>query len=572
MDESSIFGTKKYALKRLEGMRKQREPWLADWMDLQKYGSSRKGVFDGQDKRNPNDRTTHKINSMVQLSLRTLQAGMVAGNTSPVQPWIKVGLEDYDLQGYGPMKNWLALVQQSMHNQFRRTNFYGATPRMYADEGLFGTAFALQLEHPTNLIHYQNWAVGTYCLSKNYLGEIDTAYRETKMTALEMYQQFGKENMSNAACKCLEHSPDELIDVVQAIEPRLERDPRKIDSTNMPWASLWFEKNSDNDKVLRKSGFKRFPGLAPRWDVGELSPYGSGPGIDSLSDNKQLQFNEKKKSLNIDLMGNPPRSAPPGLQRSPIGGMPGNMTFYDAGAGNQRIEQLVTVQPQAITVLREDIAEIENRIRKAFYVDTFMMLANKDRGEAPTAREVEELHLEKMIELGPVTEQQQRDLQQPAVEYLFHKMLEQSKPVWNGMIGGRPMLPPPPKELLNSEIRFEFIGLLAQAQKSVGMIGIEKVYQFAGLVNQLTGDPSIMDNLDHDAALREFAERAGPPPSIVKDPGDVAAVRDASQRKAAAQESLMAGQQIAAIGKDAASVKTDDSNLMADMLGRGKKR
>lgn len=562
---------REYIQNRHKSLLRRRQPWDADYKELSRFTHPRAGRFDNEEKINPNTRSTDIIDSTARFSLRTLVAGMVAGNTSPARPWLKVGLEDYDLQGFGPVKTWLAEAQKAAHNVFRRSNLYGALPIMYRDQGLFGTGFGLALDDPDSLMRVYPWTVGTYCLAVDHRGIVDTAYKEFPMTALQIAKQFGKANMSRAALQMLEKNPDERINVIVAIEPRVDRDPRKIDNLNMPWRSVWMESAADGDKILRESGFREWPGIAPRWEVNELDAYGSGPGIDTLADNKHLQFNQKMKALNVDLMGNPPRSAPTSLRNQPVGGMPGDITYFDAGAGGQKIEPTIQPNPQAIREIREDVAEIQERIRKGFYVDTFLMLATRDRGEAPTAREVDELHLEKMIELGPVVERVYTDMQLPLTKLTFSKMIAQSKPIWDGLRDGKPLLPPPPTELKDAELRFEFIGLMSQAQKSTGMLGIERVFGFAGQHINLTGDNSILDGLDGDAALQEYAEMAGPPPRIVRSPKQIASMRASREQQTQAQNALAAAEVASKAAKNVGGIKTDENNLASQIINGGRK-
>ena len=51
--------------------------------------------------------------------------------------------------------------------------------------------------------------------------------------------------------------------------------------------------------------------------------------------------------------------------------------------------------------LAADIAEVQGRIKEAFYANLFLMMAESDRREI-TAREIDERREEKMLMLGPV--------------------------------------------------------------------------------------------------------------------------------------------------------------------------
>ena len=51
--------------------------------------------------------------------------------------------------------------------------------------------------------------------------------------------------------------------------------------------------------------------------------------------------------------------------------------------------------------LAADIADVQGRIKEAFYANLFLMMAESDRREI-TAREIDEQREQKMLMLGPV--------------------------------------------------------------------------------------------------------------------------------------------------------------------------
>ena len=110
--------------------------------------------------------------------------------------------------------------------------------------------------------------------------------------------------------------------------------------------------------------------------------------------------------------------------------------------------------------LAADIAEVQGRIKEAFYANLFLMLAESDRREI-TAREIDERREEKMLMLGPVLERLHDELLSPLVARVFNIMAR------NGQ------LPEPPRGLDGRGLQVEFISILAQAQKSVATAGIE---------------------------------------------------------------------------------------------------
>jgi hypothetical protein len=104
------------------------------------------------------------------------------------------------------------------------------------------------------------------------------------------------------------------------------------------------------------------------------------------------------------------------------------------------------------------------------------------------------------------------------------------------------MLPPAPKEIQGMDIKIEYISLLAQAQKMIGLTGIERVAGFVG--NMAAVNPDIVDKFDFDQAVDEYAETVGINPGLVRSDDKVAEIRaqrDEMTRKTQLAQFGMAG-------------------------------
>ena len=93
------------------------------------------------------------------------------------------------------------------------------------------------------------------------------------------------------------------------------------------------------------------------------------------------------------------------------------------------------------------------------------------------------------------------------------------------------MLPPPPEELEGMPIQIDFISILAQAQRMIGMSQTERAIGFVGTLEKLIPGCGAGDNLDTDALVADYWDRAGAPAQGMKD----TAVRD-QQRQQRAQQ------------------------------------
>jgi hypothetical protein len=255
--------------------------------------------------------------------------------------------------------------------------------------------------------------------------------------------------------------------------------------------------------------------------------YGSGPGLSALGDARALQTIERRKGQGIDKMIVPPLQGPPSLKNSPVSHIPGGMTYVDplqAGA-NGAIRELYAINPNAITVISQEIFYHQDRVDQAYFKDLFLMLAMTDRREI-TAREVEEKHEEKLLALGPMLQRTHRDALDNVITRVDH------------IVRRAGLYPPPPPELTEAMLEVEYVSTLAHAQRAVNVSSIERVFMFAGTLGG-QGFPEAMKKLDPMAAIDEYADTLGVPAKVIIPTKKAQEAMAAEQQ---AQEAAMAAE------------------------------
>ena len=138
--------------------------------------------------------------------------------------------------------------------------------------------------------------------------------------------------------------------------------------------------------------------------------------------------------------------------------------------------------------------------------------------------------------LGPIYGRLQAEYLQPLIERCFGLMYRA------GVLGQAP------ESLQGRGFTVRYIGPLARAQKLEDVTAIERLYTTAGAMVQASGDMSLLDNVDHDAALREIAEDLGTPANILRAVEDRDAMRE---NRAQAQQDAQQQQQVAAMAQSA---------------------
>lgn len=554
------------AAKRLEALRDERRSWDPLYRDLAEQFLPRRSrwLLDAGEANRGANRHLKVIDGTPIFAARTLASGMLAGNSSPSRPWVRFVTEDEDLMEVGRVREWLEIVAKKMAAVFARSNFYSALPAVYGESGVFGTAAMLILEHPKDVILCRPYTAGSYFLANGPDGSVDTFYCQYKMTVRQMAREYGVGALSAAARSLFNSgSLEQWLDVVHLIEPNEEREPGKVDSRNMTFRSAYYEVASTEDKFLRESGFEEFPVMAPRWSVTGEDVYGSSPAMDARGDAKQLQFQQRAKSRQIDKLTDPPMVADIELRTKKASLLPGEITYagFTQSGSAPRFQPAYTPNPAALVAIREDNIELQSRIHQAMYVDLFLMLTMSDRRQI-TAEEVARRFEEKVLMLDPVLTQAQKELLSPAIDRTYYIMQR------------RGMLPPPPEELEGQNFKPEYISILAQAQRMVATAGIDRIVGFAGMVAEAQAKaglpPTALDKIDLDQAIDEYGNAIGAPARVVRSDDAVAAIREQRAQAEQAQQLAAAAQpakDAAAAAKSLSETQVAGASALDRMVG-----
>jgi hypothetical protein len=540
-------------LRRWTALQTERSSWIAHWRELSDYLLPRSTRFYKSDRNKGTKKHNAIFDSTASRSLRILSAGMMSGMTSPARPWFRLALPDEDLMDYAPVKSWLAETQGRMLNVFARSNTYLMLHACYEELGAFGTSASVIMDDYDALIHHYQSPVGEFALATDYRGNVNTIYREFEKTVSELVAEFGYDQCSRTT-QALYNSGnlDAWVPIIHGIEPRSDRDARKADGKNKPWRSVYFEPGREDagDKVLRESGYDRFPGLAPRWHKMPGDVYGNSPGMEALGDIKQLQHEQLRKANAIDYQTKPPLQVPAGMKGRDLDYLPGGVTYVDAPGAQNAVSTLFNVQLD-LQHLLFDIQDVRERIRGAFYADLFLMLASTVPGRM-TATEVAERHEEKLLMLGPVLERLHNELLKPLIDETFTRMVQAN------------LIPPPPEALQGVELDVEFVSMLAQAQRAIGVNGVDRFVGALGAVAQMR--PEVIDKIDVDKWADSYSDMLGVDPDIIVASENVAIIRQQRAQAQAQAQQMQAAQMQADAAAKLGTVKTDEKNAATDLI------
>lgn len=536
--------------KRWKALQQERSSYIARWQDISSYILPYNGRFLATDHNKGTSRHNNIYDNTGTIALRNLAAGLMSGRTSPSSPWFSLSLADRELMKYQPVKKWLNDVTELMQDILSQSNVYRVLANAYKELGAFGTFAAFIDDSYNNVIQLRPFTAGEYGIASNWDGEIDTIYREFEVSVCGLVEEFGLENCSNTVKSLYERNQlDAWVPIIHVIEPRKDREYGKKDNKNFPFKSVYYEASGNNNQVLRESGYKTFPCIVPRWDVGGCDIYGNSPADDALGDIKALQQAEFRKLQAIDFKTNPPLQVPASLKNRDIERFPGGISYYDINGGTQGIKSLfeVNLDIRELIMSQQDIRE---RINTAFYSDIFLMITQLEGQK--TAYEIAQRKEEKMMLLGSVIDRLNNELDDPLITTLFERLAAAN------------MIPAPPEEMQGMILTIDHISILSAAQKASSVNGIDR---FVSTIGQIaTMKPEVLDKFDADYWVDIYSDKMGVDPELIVGGEQVALIRQQrAQQQQAMQQQQMLNQGSQTL-KNAGQTSTEPGTAAGDIL------
>ena len=512
-----------YIRKRLDKLEADRGTWESHWQEILDYVMPRKAEITFL--RSRGEKRTEVLFDSTAITANNLLAASLQGTlTSPSLPWFSLKLRDDDANRIRDIQIWLEDTARRMYAVFNESNFNTEVHEMYLDLCSVGTSAIFVEEANEGFLqgglHFNTLHISEYFIQENVKGTVDTLYRKYKMTARQAVQEFGEKNIGTKIKEALKAKPDTQFNFIHAVEPTedYERAIGKA-KTKLPFHSchVCFE----DKMVVRTGGYNEFPYLVPRWAKATGEIFGRSPSFNALPDIKTLN-----KAVEIGLKAWAKAIDPPLLVTDD--GVIGRVRMTPAGItvvrSDTAIKPLQIGSNWQITDLKEN--QLRTAIRQAYYSDQLQL----QEGPQMTATEVQVRYELMQRLLGPTLGRFQTEFLNPLIERVFGIMLRSDA------------LTPRPSEMEGMNMDIEYVGPLARSQRMEEAIAVERLYQLAMQVVQV--DPTVMDVINHEQAIRMRATLLGVPKTVLRGEDEVAEIRE--QRAAAqqqAQEQAMAQQQ-----------------------------
>jgi hypothetical protein len=530
----------------------QRATWETLWEDIARYVMPRKAGLFTKDSQPSVEDETYLFDATAVRANMVLANGQLSWMTPMESRWFSLE-PPAAMESEDEIKQWFKRCTETMHGELARSNFYTEIHELYLDRGAFGTAAILVEQGRQSSLNFTKLDIGSFAVSENEEGYVDTVSREYEMTARQAALKFGPEALSDTMKADLANVKTvRKFTVIHMIYPRGpgEIELGKRDAPNKPFASVYVEKASKH--VLLVSGFDEQPFFVTRYlKWKNCESYGYSPSWTALPEARQLNFLEKQLDSLAELTAFPRVLIPAGFDQD-IDLRAAGITYFDPNNPNAIPKEWATNGRYDVGMNRAE--QRRNAINEAFHVDLFKMFAMLEK--QMTAREVMERSSEKLIQFSPTFARMTTELFNPMLKRVFALLARQGK------------FPPPPQQLVmigavpEPEVHYSSRIALAirQLENAAFIRTSEMLLPYAQI------RPDMLDNYDFDEISRDMARNDGLPARWLMDEEMVAQQR--AQRAQQAQQAMQAEQMektASALGK-AGAVRNDSmvAQLMAD--------
>jgi len=561
-------GAKQIGLTRREctsiigALKKKRLPYLDRWRAIRDYELPFTGELDETPDENEQARRhdDHIYNGTAWASNQVFAAGIMSGLTPQSRQWFRLSFANRELQDMAGAGKLLDDRLDILNDVLNKSNFYNAIHSCYL-ELAYGQAPLGVFASAETGVHFIPFSVGSYFLDVDADGQVNTFAREYWMTLRQLADKFGIENLPRTLQVAFQQQSahDERHKVYWLVTPNRCAEQGRIDKFHLPYVSVYWTEDSQENEWLDVGGFHEFPVPTGRFLVTGGAAYGKGPGWFAEGDSKGLQLLEQDYLTAVELGVKPPVQSDANTALKGINLIPGGNTITSNG---NEVKPLFQVGVH-LEHLQAKIEELKDRIKRAYAADLFLMLDSME--QTMTAREVMERTQEKMQQLGPVVQRMQFEFLSKIIERVY-AILDRAH------IFPEPDDPQLAQALAEEEITIEYISPLAQAQKLSGLVNIEQAVSFAAQIAQF--DPSAMDKLNLPASVDKYCDMLGAPAAIRRTEDEYEEIQKqkaeaAAQQQQAAQAAAAAQMAVplTVAAKNMTEAANDGNPALAQMLG-----
>lgn len=515
-------------------------------------GLSAEDVYEGDDE--------ERYTGVPFDAFRVAYSGFYTNLTNPAAPWFSLGSPSFGQEE--EEKDFYAGEYAKLTEATRWLmgwcGAYRALHLVFKHLVAFGFAAMLVDEDEERIVRAHCLRMGTYALGIDRRGKTDRVVRRFAYDAGQMVEEFGAENLSRSVVEAARRGDAEArYEVWNIVEPHRKMrgvgTPYTLSYRKFAYRSVYWSAEAGNPKqhgLLAVRGYRVKPLVAPRltFEIGDI--YGRGCGADALGHCKALQTMAETGVDLAEQEAHPSMMAPASMADDGLRLGSWDVNFYRDDLGPNAVYRTIG-QPASGERIQAELARLETEIRKTFFNSEFETInAMEDQtavsgggGGKMTATEVRARVNEKMEQLAGIATTLNDELLDPFVTTMAaYAMLA-------GLVDAD--LPEGAGSVLPWDIKYESaIHAAVNAQPiNAALSSLRTAQEYAGAAQ----DPSVYDNFDADALVRDIHRKLGAPEKYLRGSEERDKLRQARDEEAARQRGVQEQALQAKALKDAAS-------------------
>jgi len=496
----------------------ERSPWLNAWREMDERFPDGAGGFNRQSPGAIRGMANYDATHITALE-RFAAAG-VAITTPQEKDYIKPRFANPDLMKIRRVKLWCETAGQRLYaiRHAMRTGFGMAANEDWGQLGRYGTSILWTDVLPDiSGMFYRTLHLSECTIDVDLSGMVNTVDRAMTKRADQLYDFFGFDALTPKMQQAIrEDKPHQEFQILHVVTPNRQYDRETLDWRRFPIASRFLA--MDEKLYLRRKGYHTSPLSVARHLTAPNEKYGRSPAmkmaptIAGLNAMKHTTLRAGHKAVDPALAFN----NDDGITR--LASKPGGL---NPGLVSDRGAMLVQRMPggeNGIPYALEMMEAERTEIRTAFLEDFYKILT--DPNSRMTTTEVLEVMSKQGILVRPYASRYETEQQNPMSQReldlaIRHGQLEDFPPEVREA-GAWPII--------------DYDNMLAAMARAESTAKTLRFIEALTPMAQVDGG-AVYDYLDTDAMVPGLAEEIGVKASYVRDPKDVAAMREQRAQK-----------------------------------------
>jgi hypothetical protein len=493
------------------------------------------------------DFSAHLMSGYPALQLRELADQLAAMLRPRSKLWAKLTASNAKIDEDTAARQWLEWASERQRKAVYapRAQFLRATKTTDYDFVAFGQAVLLPtLNTDRDGLLFRAFHLRDVAWQEGRDGQIDCVHRKEMMTVRDMVKYFPK-TVAEAVRSMNDKEPYKEFPVRHCVVPselydEKDGDKRKINRKRFLFYAVLLD--VEHDTILEEVPQPRLGYVIPRWRLGGFKQYAVSPAtMAALPDARLMQVMALSMMEAGEKAANPPMVATADVVRTDFQSYAGGITWVDREYDERLGEALrpVTQDLRGISHAQQMLEDLRELLKEQFYLNKINLPPAE--GREMTAFETRKRVEEYVSRALPLFEPMEVENNAATQNEVFALLLDN-----NGFAPPEAM----PELLRGADVHFEFESPL---QATAERVKAQAFQEAAGILQiAIQADPNAIHELDIRKGTRDALRGVDVPADWLRDPKEVDAIIEASNKLREQQQKVGQLDQMAQIAQKAA--------------------